>query len=352
MASELETQPDATSSRPAESPKFRVIYRSPAGEVQFSESIELVQRAISEPDAVLWLDIEADGGGVAAIDGLFRNVFGFHPLAIDDALRESHIPKLDDWGAYLYMVFHTIDFHPEDQAVKLRELDVFLGKNYLVTLHFDAMPPLAQLRRTLEREGGERLKDGADHILYHVLDQSAAAFLVAIEKMDEAIDEAQDEVLDDPTQRTLQSILKIKRAALRVHRVISPQREVINRLARDSYPMIDARDRVYFRDVYDHMVRLHDISETLRDLIGGALDTYLSAISNRTNDVMKTLTIVTVLFLPLNFLVGFFGMNFFGDNIALTDVRVPHVIIFGLACLAMVGSPVVIWFWGKRRGWF
>src|SRR5205823_144576 len=110
----------------------------------------------------------------------------------------------------------------------------------------------------------------------------------------------------------------IKRSAMRLHRIIAPQREAFNRLARDLYSQIDAKDRVYFRDVYDHLVRLHDITEGLRDLIAGALDTYLSSTANRTNDVMKTLTIVSVLFLPLNYLVGFFGMNFFGDNIALT----------------------------------
>src|SRR5206468_10974213 len=104
---------------------------------------------------------------------------------------------------------------------------------------------------------------------------------------DEAIDDAQDEVFHAPTPETLQKIFQVKRSALRVHRIIAPQREVLNRLARDDYPQIDPRDRVYFRDVYDHLVRLHDITETLRDLISGALDTYLSAMANRTNDVMK-----------------------------------------------------------------
>ena len=136
----------------------------------------------------------------------------------------------------------------------------------------------------------------------------------ALEHLDDAIDAAQDEVFERPTTQTIQTIFQIKRSTIRLHRILGPQREVLNRLARDEYAQIAAEHRVYFRDVYDHLVRIHDITESLRDLISGALDTYLSAISNRTNEIMKTLTLVTVMFMPMSFLVGFFGMNFFGDD--------------------------------------
>jgi magnesium transporter len=214
------------------------------------------------------------------------------------------------------------------------------------------MPVLDRLRRSLERDGGLRLRAGADHLLYHVFDLGTSDYLAAIEHLDDAIDAAQDEVFHDPTPETLQKIFRVKRSAMRLHRIVAPQREVFNRLARDLYPQIDAPDRVYFRDVYDHMVRLHDITESLRDLISGALDTYLSSTANRTNEVMKTLTVFTVLFLPLNFLVGFFGMNFFGDNIHLSGMEVPHAFIFWSICLSMVAAPAFMWFWAKRRGWF
>ncbi len=130
-----------------------------------------------------------------------------------------------------------------------------------------------------------------------------------------------------------------------------PQREVANRLARDSYPQIDDQDRVYFRDVYDHLVRLHDISESLRDLVGGAIDTYLSVVSNRTNDIMKALTIVTVLFMPLTFLVGFFGMNFFGGNIELSGTLPGRILFWGNNLLMLI-TPFGIWYWAWRHGWF
>jgi magnesium transporter len=186
-------------------------------------------------------------------------------------------------------------------------------------------------------------------LLYLLLDLGVAEYLPAIEHLDDAIDTAQDEVFESPTPRTLQKIFRVKRSALRLHRALIPLREVLNRLARDEYPQIDARDRVYFRDVYDHLVRLHDISETLRDLISGALDTYLSAISNRTNDVMKTLTIVTVMFLPMSFLTSFFGMNFFGETLAF-KTAFARGFMFWTTCLIMVFTAGWMWMWARSRG--
>jgi magnesium transporter len=125
----------------------------------------------------------------------------------------------------------------------------------------------------------------------------------------------------------------------------------LNRLARDPYEVIEANNRVYFRDLYDHVVRIHDISESLRDLIAGTLETYLSVVSNRTNDIMKTLTFVTVMFMPMSFLVGFFGMNFFGDNIVF-KTPLPRVLLFWGSCAIMAISPCFIWVYARRRKWF
>ncbi len=248
-------------------------------------------------------------------------------------------------------MFHSIDFDPDTDELHLRELDIFLGPNYLVTYHGEPQPILDHLREMILRDNGQRLAEGADHLLYLLLDLGVEAYMPVIEHLDDAIDEAQDEVFERPTPRTLQKIFQVKRSAMRLHRILIPQREVLNRLARDEYAQIDLQDRVYFRDVYDHVVRIHDISETLRDLISGALDTYLSATSNRTNDVMKALTVVTVMFLPLNVLVGFFGMNFFAETLAFQYPDLPSRLLFGLSCLAMLASPICIWFWARKQGW-
>ncbi len=349
MATALET-----SSSTSASPRIRSIFRGGGGTIHLDWPVERITEALTDPQGTLWVDIEDVGGrhDRSAIERLFREVFDFHPLAIEDALSEANIPKLDDWDRYLYIVFHAIDFDPVTDDLRLHELDVFLGRNFLVTYRTEPMRVVSRVRNQVERDAENRLRRRPDHILYLLLDHGVSDHLAAIEHLDAAVDDAQDEVFDQPTSRTLQKIFQLKRSISRMHRIIAPQREVANRLARDIYPMVGERDRVYFRDVYDGLVRLHDITESVRDLVSGAIDTYLSVTSNRTNDVMKTLTIVTVLFLPLNFVVGFFGMNFFGDNIVLTQFRSTHTLVFVVGCLVMLGSAVALWFWGRRRRWY
>jgi magnesium transporter len=333
---------------------IRAVFRSGSGAIDLDWPAGRIAEAVADGGGTLWVDILSPTNQLQGVESLFRDTFGFHPLAIDDALCESHSPKVDDWSQYLYLVFHSIDFAPETDDLRLHELDMFLGSNYLVTYHTEPISVLEAVRKNLSREGGaERLlKQGADHLLYQILDLGSDDFLTAIEHLDEAIDEAQDEVFHAPTTETLHKIFRVKRAALRIHRIIAPQREVLNRLARDQYAQIDAHDRVYFRDVYDHLVRLHDITETLRDLISGALDTYLSAISNRTNEIMKALTLVTVMFLPMSFLAGFFGMNFFGETLSFRSPPLPRALLFWTTCLVMLSTPLMMWLWARRRGWF
>ena len=178
-----------------------------------------------------------------------------------------------------------------------------------------------------------------------------ADFLPAIEHLDASIDEAQDEVFRQPRPATLQKIFEVKRAAIQLHRVVIPIRELLNRLARDDYPLIPAESRVYFRDIYDHLVRVHDILESLRDLITAALETYLSVVSNRTNDIMKALTIVNVMFLPMTFVVGFFGMNFFGATLAFESPALPRPALFAATLVTLISTPILFWVLARRRGW-
>src|SRR3972149_3959817 len=157
-----------------------------------------------------------------------------------------------------------------------------------------------------------------------------------VEALDDEIDLVEDQIFNNPNPHVLENIFTLKRAALHLRRIIGPQREVLNKLARDDYPAIDARAKVYFRDVYDHLVRLHDVTESLRDLVSGALDTYLSVVNNRMNDIMKTLTVITTLFMPISFLVGFFGMNFFqpiAPSLAKWTGFLPYILSMGIMIL-------------------
>lgn len=320
---------------------IRTMYRSGKGGFTIDVPVSHWRVALRDAEGLLWVDIGDEP--VDKLDPLLREVFNFHPLAIDDALRETHVPKIDNWGDYAYAVLHGITYN--HQAIKLgvQELDVFLGRNYLLTHH---RQPLEIVNRvwTSACTDQRRLERGADFLLYDLLDLLSSEYMPVIDAIDDTIDQIEDEVFENPTRTTLNTIFAIKRVALQMRRIIGPQREVLNRLARDDYAMIDAKDRVYYRDVYDHLVRLADINESLRDLISGSLDTYLSVTSNRTNEIMKVLTIISALFMPLAFLTGFFGMNF--TNIPFES---PWLLVGALAL--MVATPIVMYLLFKRRGW-
>lgn len=325
----------------------RSLYRTPEGRIQIDVPPGEFAQAIQNPRGLLWVDFEDTPPETD--ESILRDTFGFHPLAVGDALKQSHVPKIDDWGEYVYIVLHAVVFDQRNGGeVDTLEVDVFLGKNYIVTHHDERIEAIERAWAACQRDE-RHLKGGADHLLYRIADEVAASYMPAVEEMDAAIDELEGFIFDKPSPETLARIFAVKRAVLHLRRILGPQREVLNKLARDDYAMIDPKDRVYFRDVYDHYVRLHDISESVRDLVSGALDTYLSVINNRMNDIMKTLTIITTLFMPLSFVVGFFGMNFFGPSAPLNAWTDSPAFIATLGLMLMI--PIGMYLWMRRKGW-
>jgi len=276
--------------------------------------------------------------------------FQFHHLAIDDALQETHAPKLDDWGSYIYIVLNYMDIKESDiyWETEIDELDIFLGENYIVTLHDSPIPALDEVWSACDRDP-RILQDGPDHLLYKIADGIVTGYMPTVEKIDAAIDQLEDEVFERPTPRTLERLFALKRLLQSMRRILLPQREVMNKLSRDDYKVIDPKDRIFFRDIYDHLVRLHDLNESLRDLTSSVLDTYLSVVNNRMNDVMKTLTIITTLFMPITFITGFFGMNFFEPVAGLTDWTARQVFMGTLGIMLLF--PLGMFVWMRRRTW-
>jgi magnesium transporter len=329
-----------------------LLYRDGGGNLHQDWPLDRIEEAIGDQGGQLWVDFEAsDDLGIRDIERCLREVFRFHPLAIEDALEETHVPKVDDWGSYLYLVFSVPQVDPNSDSLQMQELDVFLGSNHLVTFHASPLEILDRERANIRRDPRDRLRHGADHLLFRILELAVDQSLAVIEHFDERVDSIQNEVIEHPTPKVIRSIFRIKRSAIQLHRTLTPQREVLNRLARDPYQPVQPEHRVYFRDLYDHVVRIHDISESLRDLIAGTLETYLSVVSNRTNDIMKTLTMVTVMFLPMSFLAGFFGMNFFGESLSFKR-PMPRILLFGATCAIMAISPCIMWVYARRKKWF
>jgi magnesium transporter len=323
---------------------IRILYRTAQGAAMTELPPDQLASALKVKRNLIWVDLSGDD--TSTHQPLLTETFGFHPLAVEDALVETHLPKIDDWDEYIYLVLYGVDFDRANLEVDSHEVDVFLGPNYLVTHHTEPVNAIERLRSIYQRDA-RRLQRGTDYLLFELADTIVADFMPCLDALDETANDLEDEVFNDPTRETLPRIFTLKRAAIRLRRILSPQREVLNRLARDEYRVVDAKERIYFRGVYDHLVRLHDINEGVRDLIGGALDIYLSATSNRLNEVMRVLTMVTVLGLPLTFLTGFFGMNFFG---ATYEIPAPFEgkLLFIIAMSAMIITPLVLYTLLKR----
>ena len=295
----------------------------------------------------LWVDLHGDE--LEAFEKILRQTFKFHPLAIKDALVDSHVPRIDDWKTYVYLTLRCTAIDDETSPeIRIPELDIFIGDNYLVTYHKEALDEIDTLFATCKRDA-RAMEKGAANLFYQLADEMVNNYMPVIEFVDEKIDQIEDDIFDHPKTDILSDIFSLKRTLLHLRGTFLPQREVFNKLARGDFETIPGEQRIYFRDIYDHMVRLEELNESLRDLISGALDTYLSVVNNRMNDVMKTLTIITTLFMPLAFITGFFGMNFFQPTFALDSWT--GGVAFILVAASIVLTPLAMFIWMRRKGW-
>ena len=325
---------------------IRSLLFTPSGEIK-TISDEQIQSVLEQDHGFLWVDIDFESLESSKL--FLKDVFKFHPLSIDDALQETHMPKVDIWDDYLYMVLRTVIQEQQDKfEISTPELDIFLGPNYLVTFHEFSIKSVEKIWDLCQKDSQYSSRSAA-YLLYHITDEIASTIMLMVENLDNRIDKIEDEIFDNPKNETLEHIFSVKRAVLRLRRTLLPQREVFSKLALGDYPIVEEKDQAYFRNIYDHMVRLYEINESLRELIGGALDTYLSVVNNRMNDVMKTLTIITTLFMPLSFLTGFFGMNFFQAVIPL-EVWTGKA-VFTLILAGMIFIPLGMYAWMRRRAW-
>lgn len=311
---------------------------------RFDLTPDQLTQALQNPDDLVWVSLEQPSE--TEIQTILADVFHFHPLAIEDCLSDGYqSPKVDVFGSYIFIIVHALrpDF-PLDHMDTM-ELNCFLGPNYLVTsFRGQFMSPVQAVWERLARD--ERpIERGSDFLCYTIMDQLVDEYMPLLDLMDEEVDQLEDEVLMRPKPAVLERILSLKHSILTLRRIIAPQREVMNRLSRDDLPQIKEPHRIYFRDIYDHLVRIHDLSESIRDVVAGTLDTYLSATSNRLNEVMKALTIVSTIFLPLSFVAGVYGMNF--DYLPELHWRYGYYLVWGSFMLIVA---VMLWYF-RRRGW-
>ena len=289
---------------------IRVLYRHRSGAIVDTLSQDQLANAVKDLSARLWIDLQAPT--IEEQRFILEDLFHFHPLAVEDAITETHLPKLDDYGGYLYMVVHTIRLGDERMDIHTHELDLFLGSNYLITIHDTPSAAIDQLwNASYHQEKG--LARGPVLLLYELLDKQLDGDIPLLEQFEERVEELGDLIfMHQPANENalLNEILTAKSSALRLHRVLIPQREVLEHLAHDDLSVIPADSRVYFQDLYDHILRLADLADSMRELVNGVMTIHLTLSSNRLNEIMKVLTIISTIFMPLTFVVGVYGMNF------------------------------------------
>jgi magnesium transporter len=325
---------------------IRSIFYPPKGSPQRDLTPPELLECLNQPDGLLWVSLEKPDS--AESDQILRDVFHFHPLAIEDTYTMDYQPaKVDDFVSYLFLIFHAIQPSPDFHNLETMEIDLFLGPNYLVTAYHDPiMPPVDAVWRRLERD--ERVyTNGSDFLCHAILDALVDDYMPVIDQMDDEIEWLEDQVLARPNPEILERILSLKHSVMAMRRIVGPQREMINRLSRDDFPQIDRQSRIYFRDIYDHLVRIQDLTESVRDIVSGAMDIYLNSTSLRLNEVMKALTIVSTIFLPLTFITGLYGMNFVR---LYPDIQWPAGFLFvTITCIVIV---FVMLAYFRRRNWF
>jgi len=292
--------------------------------------------------ASFWLDLD---GVDEEASNLLCNTFKFHPLAVEDAEHFGQRPKIDEFDDFTYFVIYGA----LPNGSKTSELHIFFAEHCVVTVHQEDCPALADVYGRIDRH--HSIADASPQVtlLYLIVDSMIDSFFPVLSQFDDRIDELEDDILRQPTEAQLGVLFDMKRALIHLRKVVTPQRDMFASLSSGvvELPGMTQEGERYFRDLYDHLIRIADVVDSYRDLLSGVMDTHVSTVSNRLNVVMKQLTIIATIFLPLSYLTGFFGQNF-SFLIGHITGRVPFF-VFGLG-LEVLAALILLYFF-RKRGW-
>ncbi|HEY9632175.1 MAG TPA: magnesium/cobalt transporter CorA [Coleofasciculaceae cyanobacterium] len=304
-----------------------------------------------DTESISWVDVL----GLGSEDVLQRlgKVFKLHPLVLEDIVNVPQRPKIEDYEDHLVIISQMVLLKERRDGFWAEQVSFILGKHYLLTVQEEPTRDCFQpVRDRIRTSKGSIRKQKADYLAYTLLDAIIDGFFPVLEAYGEQIEDLEDEVVINPTRRTLEKIYQLRRELLALRRSIWPQRDAINSLIRDESNLISPEVRIYLRDCYDHAVQVMDMVETYRELASGLMDVYLSSVGNKMNEIMKLLTVISSIFIPLTFIAGLYGMNF---NTEKSPLNMPELNWYWgypvcLAVMAATAGGLVYFFW--RRGWF
>ena len=323
-----------------------ITYSGETFEEVVDAGIEKIREIRFKSDQVLWLDIV--GLRDVAFIQQIGELFGLHRLALEDVINLHQRPKVEEYNDYFFVTARTLLAQKGNET---EQVSFFLGKNFLVSFQEKKGDCFEPLRKRLREGKGLIRETKEDHLLYALLDAIIDNYFPALERIGEELEVCEDAVITNPEPSVTQRLHSLKRNLLTLRRAIWPQREMLNALIRDDSPLIRPQTHIYLRDCYDHVIQLMDMIETYREIASGLLDIYLSSISNRMNEIMKVLTIIATIFIPLSFITGLYGMNF---NYSASHWNMPELnwrYGYPFALMLMIFTAVGLLYYFKRKGW-
>ncbi len=313
---------------------------SSEGGVQGDYPVERISDALDAGESLLWVDVVDPTPDELR---LIADEFQFHPLAMEDAVRLNQRPKVDFYKSFMFIVFYV--FEMEDERLQARQLSIFAGKNFLVTVHDAAMPAVSETAERWRNVATRSSANGVDWLLHTLLDAVVDGYFPVVDLVSDRIDDLESQIFNHYQRGVQQEIFTIRRDLLAVRRVLSPERDVMNVLLRPGSPVLGDETSAYFQDVYDHILRIIDAIDIDRDLLSSALDAYLSVTSNRLNQTMKTLTASSIILMTMTLVAGVYGMNF----VHMPELTWEFGYAWALALMAAIAVVFIVIF--RRIDW-
>lgn len=324
------------------------VYRQGAERVEEGFKAEDLPGLLADETNVIWVDIRGENEeDVPKIKDLLLNTFKFHYLTVEDCLETRNSPKIEAFPDYFYFIVHGVkpdETSPTNFVTK--ELDGYLGKNYVVTFHVERFRSIKNIKQQV-RSSAFVCQRGPAYLLHQILDSVVDYYMPIVDDFDAAIDDLEERVLRmrRSTSALLEQIMDLRRSVARLKRISHRQLEVLYRMSHGEFPQIPVSVLPFFRDVHDHLMRVSDLAENYRDLVGGLFEMHFAVIGNKTNEVMKTLAVVSAIILPLTLIAGIYGMNF--EN--MPELHSPYGYYATIVVMILITILLLIYFW--RRGW-
>ena len=300
-----------------------------------------VSEYLKEPSNTVWIDVQDPSAHELT---LLLEGFGFHPLALEDVAKGQQRPKVDEYRGYMFVVLYALMSAESASAVRMVEVDIFIGRNYVVTVHRGPVPALEDAYGRWTR-GRELLREGVGFLAYAIMDAIIDAYFPVIDRIEDEVDDIELEMFSQLREGKVQSLLRLKRTLVTLRRMLYPLREIFTVFLRRDHPTFSPNSLVYFQDVYDHVLRMLDVLDIEREMVTGALEAYLTVLSNRLNITMRALAIITVVVAIAGLTFGAWGMNF--ERVPLSD----STFGFEIVTLGTIGLIAAVLFWGWKRGW-